>query len=276
MFLVSGDSGAWVLDANTQEFYGHIAFGHPTDMIAYMLSAQGIFRHIENIVSDDVDICASGPGYSISYVSVRDDNPSRQPRPHQPSPKSRHLNANGEQQKQLHSPATTWVDKKPSQAPGYPESRSRRNPQESLRESGTFPGDSSNTGKVTTVHRPRPVRDNTKRKPISKRLPSPQRRSPPLDIVQSENSGQALVFRRSSDESPSSSPTTARGTTNTKIPEEDSFERCQENDRQDTTVNTRKDRDVVDGAPVILEQYDAEEVQLGEVASARGSVEAPE
>ena len=62
-----GDSGSWVIDAVTSDFVGHIVAGHPEDKTAYAIPATATFQQIDDLVSDGVQICASGPGFEHHY-----------------------------------------------------------------------------------------------------------------------------------------------------------------------------------------------------------------
>jgi hypothetical protein len=66
-FNGNGDCGAWVVGAENQELYGYVAFGHPGDKYAYVISARSIFRQISAEVSDYVTICASGPTFKFPF-----------------------------------------------------------------------------------------------------------------------------------------------------------------------------------------------------------------
>ncbi|KAF2175966.1 hypothetical protein K469DRAFT_51552 [Zopfia rhizophila CBS 207.26] len=43
-----GDCGSWVVDELTNSLYGHVAYGHPGDKVAYIVPAQEIFAQIRD------------------------------------------------------------------------------------------------------------------------------------------------------------------------------------------------------------------------------------
>ena len=59
-----------MVGSKTQDLCGYIAFGHPSDKIAYMIPAQHAFAEIEDVLQDRLNLSLSGPSFGHSSTPI--------------------------------------------------------------------------------------------------------------------------------------------------------------------------------------------------------------